>query len=136
MDVTAVAQMALNLQADSPATRVKPVADDLVAAQFSEIMNPQAATPLQKSASAVAPDDPPPTRTMGSAILDGMQKLSHEFQETRRAVHASLDAGTQMTMADALRLQMSLVELSIQHEMVGKTISRSTQNIDQLVKMQ
>jgi type III secretion protein I len=33
-------------------------------------------------------------------------------------------------------LQLGITQVSIQYDLVGKIISRSTQNIDQLVKLQ
>ena len=42
---------------------------------------------------------------------------------------------TEPSIADMLRLQADLVQISVQYEMVGKAVSRTTQNIDTLVRM-
>ena len=45
------------------------------------------------------------------------------------------DRSTEPSIADMLRLQADLVQISVQYEMVGKAVSRTTQNIDTLVRM-
>ena len=41
-----------------------------------------------------------------------------------------------MGMQDLLKLQLQLVQVSVQYDLVGKAVSRSTQNFDQLVRIQ
>lgn len=143
MDTTVIAQLATQAITASPieAANAPVPADEVTATRFAEMMK-AAPVPddLARVGAAATPSAPPdgstrPT-TLGDSILEGVKHLSHEFDETRRAVRASLDPGHSMSFSDALRLQLSLTELSIQNELVGKAISRSTQNIDQLVKMQ
>jgi type III secretion protein I len=43
--------------------------------------------------------------------------------------------GAQPAISDMLRLQTELLQVSVQYELVGKAVSRSTQNIDTLVRM-
>ena len=74
---------------------------------------------------------------MGDRILAGMQSVSGEFQSAWKSVSASLDANAEtMGMQDLLKLQMHLVQVSVQYVLVGKAVSRSTQNFDQLVRVQ
>ena len=74
--------------------------------------------------------------TLGDRMLAGMQGLSTDFRQSWETVAATLQSGETMTMTDMLKLQMGLTQMAIQTEWVGKAISRSTQNLDQLVKMQ
>jgi type III secretion protein I len=141
METTVIAQLAMeSLTSAPPATvRAPAPADEVTATRFAEMMKPvQPSDDPAPAAGAAraAGTDPARPATLGESILEGMNHLSHDFDETRRAVRASLDPGHAMTFSDALRLQLTLTELSIQNELVGKAISRSTQNIDQLVKMQ
>lgn len=138
METTVIAQLAAQPLTRAPAEAVQslPPADEVTAARFAEMMKPVAPTDDPSQASRVAGSEPSKPRTLGESILEGMNHLSHEFDETRRAVRATLDPGAKISFNDALRLQLTLAELSIQNELVGKAISRSTQNIDQLVKMQ
>ena len=63
--------------------------------------------------------------------------MQSSFGETVGAVQKSLDPGAPAPgVSDLLRLQLSMAQLSLQAELVGKVIGRSTQNIDQLVRMQ
>ena len=153
MDATAASSLAA-LAASSPAATALPSvalgADDLAAARFSEMMNARAvrdaeanveakraaaAQTVQKTDTGNQADGEPEPRSAGEAILNGVRNLSSDFQSTWQSVAHALD-GNQVTMSDMLKLQLTLVQMSVQYEMVGKAISRSTQNIDQLVKMQ
>jgi type III secretion protein I len=118
----------------TPATPLAP--DDLASARFNEVMNANP-TPVTQAIGAAFPAAVATERkTLGDAILSGMQNLSADFQQSWKTVNAALDGGDLMTMSEMLKLQMGLVQVSIQYDMVGKVISRTTQNIDQLVKMQ
>ena len=39
-------------------------------------------------------------------------------------------------VAELLKVQVALMQISVQYELIGKAVSRSTQNLDQLVKVQ
>lgn len=76
-------------------------------------------------------------QSVGDSILNGMRSLSNEFRSTwGNAQQMLTEKGAEMTLSDMLRMQMQLVQLSFQYELVGKSISRSTQNIESLVKIQ
>lgn len=153
MDAAAVANLAA-LAASTPSAAAVPSvglgADDLAAARFSEMMNARAvedaeanveakraaaAQAVQKADTGNQANGEPEPRSAGEAILDGVRNLSSDFQATWQSVAHALD-GNRVTMSDMLKLQLALVQMSVQYEMVGKAISKSTQNIDQLVKMQ
>lgn len=49
---------------------------------------------------------------------------------------ARLDAvAEQPELGNLLRLQADMLQLSVQYEVVGKAVTRSTQNLDTLVRM-
>ena len=137
MNIGAMGLLATVAPAALPsAAPVLPAADPLATARFSEIMNAQP-TPVAEAVEAAYPMVAPTgSRTLGDTILSGMQGLSTEFQQSWKTVNAVLDGGAAMTTYDMLKLQMGLTQMSIQYDRVGKAISRSTQNLDQLVKMQ
>lgn len=92
---------------------------------------PVAATPV--AAETVAR----PPATVGEAILDGLRGVSQDFQQRWQKVDATFsDPAKLATVTDMLRLQSQMLQLSVQYEMVGKAVSRSTQNIEQLIKIQ
>jgi type III secretion protein I len=139
MNITATS-MALG----SLAVQVGPVAppllasDALATAQFSDLLAAPGVAPLlppviteaDNNSIAIAPP------TMGDNILKGLQTMASEFKQSMTNVSASLDAGTNMGVSDLLKVQMGLMQMSVQYELIGKGISRSTQNLDQLVKIQ
>lgn len=113
-------------------------ADALATAQFSNLMAAPDATPVQPpiatnaTVRAAALEAP----SMGENILKSLQSVSSEFKQNVSNVTASLEAGTNMGISELLKVQMGLMQMSVQIEMVGKGISRTTQNLDQLVKIQ
>jgi type III secretion protein I len=120
------------------------VADPAASQRFAALM---AAAP--ESPTALPPADPAPLSaaigraypvadgTLGERILQGLNGVQSNFKDTMAAVSKSLDtAGAPPSVSDLLRLQLSMAQLSLQAELVGKVIGRSTQNIDQLVRMQ
>ena len=130
-----------------PASAPLAPADPLATAQFAQMMGGQ---PLAVETPPLTNTDSPPpvmidsaavllpaeNRTMGDNILTGMESMSSEYRQAMTKVNAALDSSGDMTISDMLRLQMGLMQISVQHELVAKGISRSTQNLDQLVKIQ
>lgn len=117
------------------------------AERFTQLMQaaPTAAAPAPEAtkASAVAPATPVPTGTdapvqnVGERILSGMQNISQDMKQQWSVVSQTLQAGgNNLTMQDMLRLQLHLTQASVQYEVLGKAISKSTQNFDQLVRVQ
>lgn len=125
----------------APAPKAAP--DSLAAARFSAIMGHQptpvaeavqAALAPAAAGSGVAATTP---GSMGERILAGMNNVSSDFQSAWKSVSTVLDASDKnMNMQDLLKLQLQLVQVSVQYDLVGKAVSRSTQNLDQLLRLQ
>jgi type III secretion protein I len=137
--IEVVQGMALAAGAAPLAPAAPQAADSLATARFAEIMAaptdapaPSAPSPAA-SAGIGAPAGPP---SLGDSILAGMRNVQSGFQGAVQQVAASLEPGAQMTLPDMLKMQLALVQLSVQVELASKAISRSTQNIDQLVRIQ
>lgn len=120
-------------------------ADDLVAspgaadvgaaARFQSLMEQPGTPAVADADAAVQPVEGP--RTLGDKMLGGLQNLSTDLQDTWKSITEVLDGKNGVfSTQDMLKVQMSLATMSIQYEMLGKAASRSTQNIDQLVKLQ
>lgn len=130
------------ISAAMPGTEVASTAatpDARATARFAEIMEAGPAS------APVATSAPPPTafaasvdctQTLGDRILNGLSGASAEFQQSLKNVNAVLDGSQAMTLSDLLKMQLNLTQVSIQYDLIGKAISRSTQNLDQLVKIQ
>lgn len=140
MDISTVS-MALSASAN-PAP-VAPVelqpADERATAQFASMMAAPipaaelAPVTLTDTSVMVVPVQPP---TMGDQILNGLQTVSSELKQSISDVSAALKPGVDVSVSDLLRVQMGLMQVSVTYELVGKGISKSTQNLDQLVKLQ
>ena len=115
-------------------TQAAPAASEADATRFAQLVQSPAApvqtAPVAATDNAIAP-------TPGESILNGMSSLGTEFRDSWAALQQMLarPAGD-MTVAEMLRMQLQMVQLSVQVEMVGKTVSKTTQNLDQLAKLQ
>jgi type III secretion protein I len=136
MDIV-IAQLAMPPQAplDAPVGVGPAAVDPSATARFSEVMSAQP-TAIADAIDKAYPALPATGGTLGESILSGLQNLSSDFRASWQAVNTALDAGPSMTTSELLKMQMGLTQMSIQYDLVGKAISRSTQNLDQLVKLQ
>ncbi|MBQ2648835.1 type III secretion system inner rod subunit SctI [Achromobacter sp. SIMBA_011] len=137
MEITALAATLPPL-ANTPG--VQP--SELAAQRFAAIMNapePQAPalTGLQAALqTAFAPAVDAAPATLGNQILASLRNTTTEYSEKWQNISGRLDAmSSAPAIADMLRLQADLVQVSVQYELVGKAVSRTTQNIDSLVRM-
>jgi type III secretion protein I len=124
-----------SLGVDDPAPAQGP-ADASAAERFSELMDAPERTGPQDAGvvNAAAPTGGP--RTLGDQILGGLHHVSGELQQTWQSVGHALHGSAALAVRDMLLVQRDLAMMSVQYELVGKAVSRSTQNIDQLVKLQ
>ncbi|EHK65674.1 type III secretion system inner rod subunit SctI [Achromobacter arsenitoxydans] len=128
----------LNTPAAAPA--------QLATERFNAIMNapaiePGSETPALTGLQAAlqtafaAPVDAAP-QTLGNQILSSLRSTTTEYADKWQGISGRLDAlAAQPTVADMMRLQADLLHVSVNYEMVSKAVSRTTQNIDSLVRM-
>lgn len=118
--------------------RTSAAADAGASARFVEIM--ETGVVAQSGTLAPASIDsgmaPAGANSLGDRILNGISSASSDFQTSLKTVSSLLEGGNVMSASDLLKLQLNLVQVSIQYDLIGKAISRSTQNIDQMVKIQ
>ncbi|MNX71023.1 Type III secretion needle MxiH like protein [compost metagenome] len=85
---------------------------------------------------AFAPPVDAAPQTLGNQILASLRNTTTEYSEKWQGISGRLDAmGAQPSVADMMRLQADLLHVSVNYEMVSKAVSRTTQNIDSLVRM-
>lgn len=128
--------------------RLEPVAGASVAAppntaatqQFAALMQapPEAeavaATPAAAGMAAARITGP---SSVGDKIINGMQNVSNDFRDVWTRVSETLRSdGPELGMQEMLSLQLHLTQASVQYDLLGKAVSRSTQNFDQLVRVQ
>ena len=124
--------MAQSAAAPLPANGVDAVSgvsttNDSVRADAVDVPNP--VTPAQ------APD---PASGIGDRILASLRNVSNSAAHTWSAMGqlGASAGGEDMSVAHLLTIQMGAMQASVQFDYVGKIISRSTQNIDTLIKTQ
>ena len=124
-----------------PALSAVPVAaapDAAAVQRFAALMQPPAPEAVAAAvgtasvqAAAIAP------QSFGDRVLSGMQSVSNDFRESWTRAAGTLEPdGAAMSMQQMMSLQLHLAQASVQYELVGKGISRATQNFDQLVRVQ
>lgn len=128
----------LNTPATTPA--------QLATERFNAVMNapavdePGAAPPLSGLQAALQTAFAPPVdaapQTLGNQILSSLRTTTTEYADKWQGISGRLDAmGSRPNVADMMRLQADLLQVSVNYEMVSKAVSRTTQNIDSLVRM-
>lgn len=150
MDIIHTAVLAPLAQASAataPAATAAPNA--LATARFAELMAlpPDASVAshamqgsgLGTALQSLAPSSPLETNaSFGDRILNSIQNVSGELKTSWDSIANTVNTSSNdvLTMHDMFKLQLQLVQTSFQYELVGKAISRSTQNLDQLVRIQ
>lgn len=74
--------------------------------------------------------------TPGDSILQGLNRLGEDLGRGWTRASETLKGKEMPDMRDMLLMQVELMGMSMQHELVNKCVTRSTQNLDQLVKLQ
>jgi type III secretion protein I len=146
MDITSLAHAVVSSQGAGPVAAVSPSSapSDLVAERFNAMMSASAvhapavaAAPgaaLANAASAPAPALQ--GQSLGHQILAGLQSASSSYSQRWRDVATGLEHMVKNpTAANMLKVQSEMLQASVQYELLGKAVSRSTQNIDTLVRM-
>ncbi len=149
MELTAIAAAAA--MASAPAAVSGPAillpADGAAAARFAEVMRPGAPLPPDDPAGPVMPDlgaaspalPPAPGRPLniGESILSTLQNVSDDMRQAHAKIHSMIaPEASPMTIQQGLALQFQMAVSALQYDLVGKVVSKSIQNVDQLVKMQ
>lgn len=136
IETVALAQ-AVQATTVGPVARPPAVADPDAVARFAELMAsapPVAPAPVAASIAGAYPLRP---SSLGDQVLQGLQRVQTDFNGHLSAVGRMLDAGAPAPgVSELLRMQLGMSHMAVQLEVVGKAIARSTQNIDQLVRMQ
>ena len=143
MDIAALSAAALpDTLAPSPKIAAPATA---AVEQFNVLMNAPEVTPITNApathgvqAAVQAAFAPPlePLPTIGTQILASLQSGATEFADKWQRIAGGLEQiAEQPRMADMMRVQAELLQVSVQYELVGKGISRATQDVDSLVRM-
>jgi hypothetical protein len=72
---------------------------------------------------------------LGERILDGMEQIRVSYQDGMTRIDSTVRKDD-MRLPDFMRLFVDTMHMSIQQDMLGKMVGRTTQNLDQLLKGQ
>ncbi|MBV7485202.1 type III secretion system inner rod subunit SctI [Bordetella sp. BOR01] len=120
-----------------PVAPAEPTA--LATAQFNSLMNapvPAELTGVQAALQSALGPAAEPLPTLGNQILASLQSTMTEFSQKWQGIAGSLEqVAARPAIGDMLKVQADLLQVSVQYELVGKAVSRTTQNVDTLVRM-
>lgn len=119
----------------SPVAPARQTYDGFDAERFSRLMeSPRIGTPAP---SAVSSAPSPASDGLGDKMLARMSSMGTDFQKSWQNV-ADVVGGPDkaLSMQDMLKAQMHMVKMATEYEVIGKVIGKSTQNIDQMLRMQ
>ncbi|MEN9763601.1 MAG: Type secretion basal body protein YscI, HrpB, PscI [Pseudomonadota bacterium] len=91
--------------------------------------SPRSATSLELATGAGQPP------TLGAAILASLQSASADVSKTWQHAATTL-ASPDLTIGQALEMQMLLLKTTIEFDLSGKLITKAAQNLEQIVKTQ
>lgn len=74
--------------------------------------------------------------TLGDKVLTGLQKVKEGYDQQVDVVTSVTSQTGPLDVKDMIKLQLDLAKLTMQGELINKTVSKSTQNIDTLLKSQ
>lgn len=123
-----------------PAVSVAAAPDASAVQQFAALMQPPAAEAASAAAAGTAGAAAQATaigpQSFGDRVLNGMQNVSNDFRDSMTRASDTLRADSSIGTHQILSVQLNLSMTTFQLELVNKAISRSTQNLDQLVRVQ
>jgi type III secretion system YscI/HrpB-like protein len=72
---------------------------------------------------------------IGDAMLNNIQKIKADYDTAVEKINLSVSA-VEITPQGLLRLQLEIARLQLQEDLMAKVASKSTQNVDTLLKSQ
>lgn len=89
--------------------------------------------PLEEMSSKRLPQEQ--GSNIGDKVLDGLEQIKNVHEAEVEGINVSL-ASPDLDVQSLMGLQMKLSRLSLQQDLIAKTASKSTQNLDSLLKTQ
>ncbi|WLQ16245.1 type III secretion system inner rod subunit SctI [Hahella aquimaris] len=131
-------QYSLNFLNSEQLAALDLTADPAALERFQQSLQPQPDTSAHATSdsSLVTLGVEPSENTLGDKVLQGMQNVKSGYDQQMEAMQLTLNNADPLNMSDMLKLQMNLAQLTLQGELISKTVSKSTQNLDTLLKSQ
>ncbi|WP_028605261.1 EscI/YscI/HrpB family type III secretion system inner rod protein [Ottowia thiooxydans] len=124
--------------------------NDLAVARFAAIMKASEVAPTAEAANAAAGTHTSTTavvdpaavsssaapQSLGDRMLASLQTSSDDFKAVWNTAKNELQSDQTMGLREMMAMQLQVTQMAVQYELLGKAISRATQNVDQLVRVQ
>jgi type III secretion system YscI/HrpB-like protein len=139
--VQKIAEQTLQDQAQSGLDKGGASAEDIQKLQAAlnqppaEAQAPNGAAPVQ-GVEAVNGVQAVEQTSPGAKILDSVANMRTGLQDAMREMTNVLSKGSEMSPAEMMKVQMKFQQVSIQQDLLSKIVSKSEQNVDQLLKGQ
>ena len=77
-------------------------------------------------------------RTMGDAVLEGMQKMKTSYDQHVDKIEQTLidTDGQELTVQETMRLQMEVMQMGLQQDLTTKVADKTSQGVQTLFKNQ
>ncbi|ELR67236.1 hypothetical protein C942_02745 [Photobacterium marinum] len=76
------------------------------------------------------------TQPMGEAMVEGIQNIRTDLDAQAEQIQARLNDNPEMSLQDLIQVQMDLSRLVLVEETLARSVSKSSQNVDTLLKSQ
>jgi type III secretion system YscI/HrpB-like protein len=120
---------------DTPVMRSVSESDAGRLADLLSMQEVQAPAPGQGPAPVA--DTAPSNNSIGDAILRSMDSAGRSYKAKAGEIDQLMTVDSaKFTTTDLLRIQFQLINASMQVDLISKAISKGTQHIDQLTKLQ
>ena len=77
-------------------------------------------------------------RTMGDAVLEGMQKMKASYDQHVDKIEQTLidTDGQELTVQETMRIQMEVMQMGLQQDLTAKVADKTSQGVQTLFKNQ
>jgi type III secretion protein I len=73
---------------------------------------------------------------VGAQFLDALGDAKQNISERASNIESSLQSSEAMTPGELMKIQVELAQLTLEQELISKGVSKTTQNVDTLIKAQ
>lgn len=73
---------------------------------------------------------------LGSQLLDALGETKKNVNEKSLSIEETLKRVDNLSPGELLKVQFELAEITLQQELISKGVTKSTQNVDTLLKAQ
>lgn len=136
MELSIASVVAKTAEAKSDVFSISLTASAADEKRFSDLLNADLLGGYLDPRERSVPTSASAPASIGDRILNGLTSLSGDFERSWSSISSASNVENGLSTHEILKLQMNLVQMSVKYELVNKAITRSVQNVEQLVKIQ